>query len=177
MQAYNNKKDEKRDQDIERCIEQYGESIWRMCYMYLKDKHLAEDAMQDCFIKAYAHYEKFENRSSEKTWLMRIAINTCKNYLKTAWFKRVIIGVKSDSRRELGTEEEILIKEQEEELFKNIMALKQNYKDVILLYYYQEMQVREIAEVLGISQENVSMRLKRGRMALKNILEEEKENG
>lgn len=75
-----------------------------------------------------------------------------------------------------GTEEKILIKEQEEELFKNIMALKQNYKDVILLYYYQEMQVREIAEVLGISQENVSMRLKRGRMALKNILEEEKEN-
>lgn len=60
---------------ISRLINQYGNSILRMCYMYLKDYQLAEDVTQETFLQVYEKYETFENRSSEKTWITRIAIN------------------------------------------------------------------------------------------------------
>ena len=63
------------EQVIERLIMEYGDAILRMCYLYLKDYHLAEDAAQETFIKAMKHYESFHQKSSEKTWLTRIAIN------------------------------------------------------------------------------------------------------
>ena len=58
---------------ISRLINQYGNSILRMCYMYLKDYQLAEDVTQETFLQVYEKYETFENRSSEKTWITRIA--------------------------------------------------------------------------------------------------------
>lgn len=76
---------------ISRLINQYGNSILRMCYMYLKDYQLAEDVTQETFLQVYEKYETFENRSSEKTWITRIAINRCKNCMRTHWFKRVTI--------------------------------------------------------------------------------------
>ena len=74
-------------QVIERLIMEYGDAILRMCYLYLKDYHLAEDAAQETFIKAMKHYESFHQKSSEKTWLTRIAINCCKNMMRMNWFR------------------------------------------------------------------------------------------
>ena len=72
---------------IEQLINDYGNSIFRMCFLYLKDYHLAEDATQDTFIKAMYSYNSFQNQSSEKTWLIQIAINICKNMMRTNWFR------------------------------------------------------------------------------------------
>ena len=58
-----------------------------MCFLYLKDYHLAEDAAQETFIKAMKHYDSFNRKSSEKTWLTRIAINCCKNIMRMNWFR------------------------------------------------------------------------------------------
>lgn len=75
------------DGNIEYLMEKYGDDILRMCYLYLKDYQLAEDAVQETFIKAMNGYESFRHQSSEKTWLVRIAINCCKNIMRTHWFK------------------------------------------------------------------------------------------
>ena len=75
------------DQYLERLMQEYGDSIFRMCYLYLKDYHLAEDAVQETFIKAMKSYDSFAHKSSEKTWLIRIAINTCKNIMRNRWFQ------------------------------------------------------------------------------------------
>ena len=64
------------NKNLERLINEYGDSLLRMCYLHLKDYHLAEDAVQETFIKAMRSYDSFGHRSSEKTWIMRIAINT-----------------------------------------------------------------------------------------------------
>ena len=64
------------DQYLERLMQEYGDSIFRMCYLYLKDYHLAEDAVQETFIKAMKSYDSFAHKSIEKTWLILIAINT-----------------------------------------------------------------------------------------------------
>ncbi len=158
---------------MERIVDEYGNTIWRMCYMYLKDKQLAEDVMQDTLIKVYEKYHTLQENGNEKAWIMKIAINTCKNYLKTNWLKCVIVGIKKDERKEKSLEEIFLTQERERELFSSILMLKNKYKDVILLFYYQEMKIREIAEILDITEATVSMRLQRARILLKNLLGED----
>lgn len=152
--------------DIERIIQEYGDSLLRMCTLYLKDKQLAEDAVQETFIKVYEKYHTFNHTSEEKTWIMRIAINTCKNYMRGSWFKRITTGFDletiSKERVDVGLEK----KEQQEELVKEIIRLSPKYKEVILLYYYQEMSIREIAQILHIKEGTVKVRLQRARQQL-----------
>ncbi|HCM12115.1 MAG TPA: hypothetical protein DHW85_02920, partial [Lachnospiraceae bacterium] len=76
--------------DIENLIRQYGNDVLRTAYMYVKDSHTAEDIFQEVFIKVNQKLSTFEGNSSIKTWIIRITINTCKDYLKSAWNRRVI---------------------------------------------------------------------------------------
>ena len=71
------------DYELERLMNTYGDYIARMCYIYLKNKTLAEDATQEVFINAYKWIDTFRQESSEKTWLTSIAINVCKGYLNS----------------------------------------------------------------------------------------------
>ena len=81
--------DKKLDEmELQRMLEVYGNDVLRLCTLYLKDRHLAEDALQETFIKVWQKYHTYLGQANEKTWIMRIAINVCKNYLRTAWIKR-----------------------------------------------------------------------------------------
>lgn len=69
-------------------MEEYGTSVLRMCCAYLKEKTFAEDAAQETFVKAYQNLAKFRgDYQNEEVWLIRIAVNTCKDLLKSGWFK------------------------------------------------------------------------------------------
>ena len=81
------------EQILERLMREYGDSVFRMCYLYLKDYYLAEDATQETFIKAMKSYDSFLHNSNEKTWLIRIAINSCKNIMRTKWFRFPMMNV------------------------------------------------------------------------------------
>lgn len=78
-----------RDQLIEALMRQHEDSILRLCLVYLQDYHLAEDAMQGTFLKAYRGYDRFKGDSSLYTWLTRIAIYTCRDEHRSAWHRRV----------------------------------------------------------------------------------------
>ena len=84
--------DETRDRQaaLERLMAQYGTALLRMCCLYLRDYSLAEDAVQETFLKAYARLDSFRGDCSEQTWLMKIAINTCRDMLRSAWMRRRI---------------------------------------------------------------------------------------
>lgn len=151
--------------NIKRLLDEYGNSIFRMCFIYLKDTHLAEDAVQDTFIKVYNSYSQFKGKSSEKTWIMRIAINVCKNYMRSSWWKHVDESAVLDNipANENSVRDDTLLLE--------VMKLSRKYKEVVLLFYYQDMKIREIAEILQIPESIVSVRLKRARERLKSNLE------
>ncbi len=155
------------DEAIERLMAEHGTQVLRMCYTYLKDVSLAEDAMQDTFVKAYKSYGRFrsEHDHSEKAWLMRIAINTCKDYLRTSWFRHVDRGTTPDTL--VGYGEDF----KDRTLVLTIMALPRKYKDVIVLHYYQGMTIQEIGDVLGMSKSAVHHRLKEAQKQLKAELE------
>ena len=75
--------------EMERLVDVYGTGMLRMCCMYLGDVHLAQDAVQDAFIKIYRAWRPIENPSAEKAWVMRITVNVCKDYLRSAWKRKV----------------------------------------------------------------------------------------
>lgn len=161
--------EEQNNIDMEKLMNLYGDGLLRLCYLYLHDWQLAEDAVQDVYINIFRKYKGFLGQSSEKTWITRIAINVCKSYLRTPWKKKVVYG----DLNPLWDEE----KEAEEAVFRDdtvilaIRQLKPKYREVVLLFYYQELKVKEIAGILGISESAVTVRLTRAREQLKGKLE------
>lgn len=117
--------------DMNNLVDEYGDSLLRMCFLYLKDIHLAEDAVQDTFIKVYKNYTNFKGDSEEKTWVIRIAINICKNYLRSSWWKRIDEAAVLESITASNSTDTL----EDEALLLEIMKLSPKYKEVILLFY------------------------------------------
>lgn len=155
-------------EDMTKIIEEYGNSILRMCYLYLKDFQLAEDVTQETFIIVYKKLDTFQNKSSMKTWIMSIAINLCKNQMRTHWFKRIPL----ENFSEISSKDEYGKLLDETTISAEIMKLPTKYREVILLYYYQELSVKEISRVLSLKETTVLQRLRRARERLKPSLEE-----
>ena len=153
--------------ELERLVEEYQTAVLRICYLYLCDRSQAEDAVQETFLKVYKGLDSFRGESSEKTWIMKIAMNTCWSMNHSGWarfFNRRVTP-------EMLPEAAVPFEEKDDELTRAVIRLPIRLREVILLYYYQGLKVNEIAEALGISQPSVSGRLKRGQEKLKDILE------
>lgn len=155
---------------LERLMHEYGDELLRTCYLYLKDYQLAEDAVQETFIKAMRAYDSFEHKSSEKTWLMRIAINCCKNVMRTRWF-RTRQNDPEDHMNGIGDDpiDDFLEKDS---VSAAIMALRADDRQIIVLHYYQELSVKEIAIIIGKSENTTIQRLNRARGKMKKFLTE-----
>ena len=152
---------------LNRLVEQYQTTLRRMCFVILRDEELAKDAVQDTFLKAYKNIAVFRGECNEKTWLMRIAINTCRDVKRSAWFRHLDRRVTPE---DLPTPI-VQTSERSVELTVEIMKLPPKLKEVIILYYYQQMTTREIADVLNIPQSTVTTRLKRAKEKLRFLLE------
>ena len=166
MAAYT---EEAREAELIRLMEQYGDSIKHMCCVYLRDLSAAEDASQETFIKAYGHIDQLLSGEirSERSWLMRIAINTCKDMLRSSWMRHI------DRQRAI---EELPLaappQHQENlELTEAILKLPPKLKDIVLLHYYQGLTLRTCAQTLGISAPTASRYLAQAMKRLRLDLE------
>ena len=159
---------------VERLIEDYGQDVLKIAYLYVKDQQLAEDIFQEVFYKVMKNYHKFEHLSSEKTWLIRITINTCKDLLRTSWLRRVTTFGTLEEQNQTQYEQpfDMTQSESNNELYEMIMNLPQRYKEVILLFYYEDFSYDEMAKILNIPKGTVQSRLARGREKLKKMMEE-----
>ena len=155
-------------------VSQYQRQLLHMCAMYLHDESTAEDAVQETFLKAYRALPQFRHDCSEKTWLMRIAMNTCRDMTRTAWFRHTDRRV-TPEELQLPAQEEASREEDREELAQAIMKLPRKYRDALLLYYYQDMNQEEVAQALNTSPSTVSKRLKHARDKLRTLLERGRE--
>ncbi len=157
------------EEKLGRLVSQYQRQLLHMCAMVLHDPAAAEDAVQETFLKAYRALPQFRGECSEKTWLMRIAMNVCRDMTRSAWFRH--------NDRRITPEElqlpaqQSLYDDQEEELEQAIMKLPRKYKDALLLYYYQDMTQEEVALALNASPSSISKRLKHAREKLRVLLE------
>lgn len=157
-----------REERLSRWIDDYSDAILRTCFLYLSDQTQAEDALQDTWIKAWRHMGEYERKGilNDKAWLMRIAINTCKDYRRTTWFRHI------DNRKALDELPPRLLQVEQEDhtLSLMVMELPDRYKQVVLLHYFQGLTQRETAEALGLTPSAVLRRLRSAEALLKQSL-------
>ena len=163
--------DNRPEERISGMIQTYEKDLLRLCCVYLKDRDMAQDAVQETFVKAYRNLNRFRGESSEKTWLIRIAINVCRDMQRTVWFQNLGRMVNLD---EVKIPQEM---EVQSEVVDQILRLPKKLREVVLLFYYENMNQSEIAEALGVSVATVSRRLNRAREALRLLFETEGGNG
>ena len=159
--------DSERDMSIRQMIDENQTALLRMCYLYLHDVQLAEDAVQETFIKAVRVWDSFRGEAGVRTWLTRIAMRTCMDMRRGFWFRRVDRRVTPEMLPDRAQEAE----EGESALTLAVMNLPKKEREVILLYYYQDMNMKDIAETLGVTQPTVSYRLRRAKEKLRTELE------
>ena len=135
------------DERIEKMVIQYQTPLLRLCYAYLHDTELARDAVQETFIKAYRSMDKYLETASEKTWLSRIAINTCKDMNRTGWFRHVDRNITPDMLPEPAKP----VEPEDRELTMEIMKLPAKMREAALLCWLQGLTYNEAADALGIS--------------------------
>lgn len=157
-----------REQWLEEAMNRWEQSLLRICYAYLGDVALAEDAVQETFLKAWKGYERFRGASSEKTWLMRIAINTCKDVRRSAYFRHTDRGISLDQL----PEGEVPFTMEDDTLMRAVMDLKPQWKEAVLLCWYQQLTVEEAARALHVSRAMIYSRLRQAKKHLQRDLED-----
>ena len=146
------------DEWLAELMQTYGDDILRLCYVILQDRALAEDASQEVFLKAYKRLHTLRERKYAKTWLVSIAVNTCRDQLRAAWLEDLPPAACDFT-------------EQDDSVLREVMALEPKYREVLLLHYYQNMDAAECARALRITVSGFYRRLKKAQVRLKPELE------
>ena len=131
---------------VARLMEQYGSRILRLCALRLGDAALAQDAAQETFFRAYRHYEKFRGDASELTWLSRIAVNCCRDMLRSPWHRHVNRRIDADALPEQAE----AFSFPDDTVIQAVLGLNAKYREAVLLRYYQGLKLRETAAALGL---------------------------
>jgi RNA polymerase sigma-70 factor (ECF subfamily) len=143
--------------------EMYVKMLYHVCFLYLKNRQDSEDAVQETFYRLICHSKKFIDSVHEKRWLLCVAKNICKNILKEKNRQYISLDDSNISTTFDTTNLEIIC---------SINSLKEKYRDVILLYYFEGYDINEIAAILGIGISTVKMRLSRAKNMLRIELED-----
>lgn len=151
---------------FQRLFEENSKRVYHLCYGYTGDSDSANDLTQETFIKVWQNLDQFRNQSQFSTWIYRIAINTCLSYLRTA--KRRATEELSDNIVENYTEEPSEKQEQIALLYKSIAQLEENER-IIITMVLDEVPYTEIAEVAGISEGNLRVKIHRIKHKLTEI--------
>ena len=156
-----------READISLLVECHGDTLLRFCFLYLNDLQLAEDAVQETYLKAHRAYHTFRGESSELTWLTAIALNCCRSLTRSAWFWHENRAVDLETLPQAS----VPFDPADDTVITEVMKLPRKYREVILLHYYQGLKLREIAGIMSLPEATLSTRLKRARATLKQTLE------
>ncbi|MFJ7936495.1 sigma-70 family RNA polymerase sigma factor [Sporosarcina sp. NPDC096371] len=154
------------DQKLRLAMNEHSNYLLKIAYLYVKDWPAAEDIVQDVFLKFYQEFERFEERSSLKTYLTRMTINKCKDYLKSWRYRKQII-TNSFSNQTKKARNRIIEQDEKLELADSVLQLPLKYREVVVYFYFEELSVLEVAHILSISDNTVKTRLRKARALLK----------
>lgn len=163
---------ELQEHEFQKVMKEHSDYLLRLAYMYVRDWPAAEDIVQDVFIKFYKGFEQFEGRSSLKTYLVRMTINKCKDYIRS-WQYRKHVLTNSFSNQTKKVRNQLVEDDEKLELADAVLNLPLKYREVIIYYYYEEISVLEVAQLLSISDNTVKTRLRKARALLREKLKNE----
>lgn len=150
---------------VQKLVERYQQNLYAAAFNVCKNQMDAEDIVQEAFLQYYTSKKEFDDEQHIRAWLIRVVINKAKNCTLTFWRR---------NKCSLDDYIETLVFETpaSKELFEEVMKLPEKYRIVIHLFYYEDYSVREIADILKLSESNAKVRLTRGRTLLRNVLKE-----
>ena len=150
---------------VDTLVQRYHQNLYALAYTVCSNREDAEEAAQDAFIQYHISKKEFDSEEHIRAWLIRVTINKAKNAAKSFW---------RPNRTSLEDQLTTLSFESEEasQVFEAVMQLAPKYRIVVHLFYYEDYSVREIAEILKISEANVKTRLSRARAMLRDTLKE-----
>ena len=154
----------------EELYEKYATDVLRVSYFYLGDRQRAEDVCQDVFVRLITNAPVLEE-GREKAWLLKVALNRCRDLWRGAWLKRVVLG--SPAFELIPAPDDREKRDEEEAMMKAIHQLPAAFREAILLYYYQGYGISEISQMLDLPEGTISSRLSRARKKLEQILKDE----
>ena len=157
------------EEEVRKAIHLYGDSVKRVCMVYLKNSADTEDIFQNVFIKYTIRSPYFETDEHEKAWIIRVAINECKDFLKS-FYKRKMLPTRPDL---LLHQQTTSFSTGQSEVLEAVLTLHRKYREVIYLFYYEEYSAVEIAEILKKNVNTVYTRLARARDRLQARLGDE----
>ncbi|MGD8192201.1 RNA polymerase sigma factor [Brevibacillus ginsengisoli] len=157
---------------LEEWVDSYAERLRRIAYTYVRDWGMAEDCVQNAFIKAYHATNPYEkSRGHVFAWLARIVINECKMVRRRSW--REILMEWLPDRMVKSSEENFLSRDSQQTVHEAILQLPVIHREPIVLFYFEELSVDEISEILGVPTGTIKSRLSRGRERLKHFIRED----
>jgi len=160
--------------EIDQIMNEHSRYLARIAYLYVKNWSTAEDVVQEVFVTYFQKSDQFRNEASLKTYLTKMTANRAKDYLRSWKYKKdvlfdtVLASVK-------GTEEILLEQERLASLEKNLFQLPLKYREPIILFYYDEQSIAEIASYLQLNENTVKTRLRRAKQQLKGFFGDEDE--
>lgn len=152
-------------QEYERITDRYLDCVYRVAVNGCRNFADAEDVVQNTFIKLWEREESFEDEEHLRKWLIRVTVNECNSLWRSAWKRRT-------AYLEEMTQEPVFSTPEKSNLYFAVRELPLKYRQIVFLFYFEEYSVREIAEMLKLSETAVKSRLLRARQKLKEILKE-----
>lgn len=159
------------DASFDMFVRKYYEDILKYCRYHCMDEKYAEDLTQETFIRFFNNLSEYQHRDKAKNYLYTIAGNLCCNYLKRK--KEALFEDEQITERELTVESPEVAIVNDIAIKTALEQLSEEYREVIILFYFQELKIREIAQVIKIGVPLVKYRLKQGREKLRTLLGEE----
>lgn len=153
----------KREYEVQRALNQYADTVRRICFCHLNTREDSEDIFQEVFLKYMLSDALFESPEHEKAWLIRVTLNACNDLNRRLFHRR---AVPLDMIAELPGQENADTKE----VLSAVLSLPGKYKDVIYLHYYEGYSAAQIGQILGKRENTVYSLLARGREKLRAVL-------
>lgn len=154
-------------------MRRFAGKVVKLAYYHVRDRHQAEDICQEVFYRVYKSLHRFRRDSSYFTWIYRITVNLCRDYIASAYFRRMLPWGSRDAEIFAKRDERLFEAVEGGEIFQKVMDLPVKYRTVMAMYYFEDMTTPQIADVLKIREETVRARLSRGRKLLKEVLAKE----
>lgn len=152
---------------INEVVERYSSLVYKIARSNLRDVHDADDIYQDVFLRYISKPRRFDSEEHRKAWFIRVTINCCRSFFTSSWRKKTV----SLDDDEVKEEDLIFEDDGHKEIYEAVLNLPDNLKNTVILFYFENMSISEIAKAMRTTEASVKMRLVRARKALKLDLE------
>lgn len=148
---------------VEEVLERYGDMLYRVCLVNLKNPADAEDAVQETLIKYLCKAPRFQNGEHQKAWLIRVAVNQCRDFLRRRCREELPLEDAADQAPE----------SEQSPVLEALLTLPEKFRTALTLHYVEGFSVAEIGKITGTGASAVKMRLQKGRRLLEEAMRKE----